>query len=67
MSGSATVPGALLTDMPGRTANEKLEDEIYQHTGIRGGREQLLYLIGFMVGAFDSPWTSFVVVPTPQE
>jgi hypothetical protein len=67
LSGSATVPDAFMTDVPGRTANEKLENEIYQHTGIRGESGKLLYLIGLMIGAFDCPWTSFVVVQTPQE
>ena len=67
LSGSATVPDAFMTDVPGRTANEKLENEIYQHTGIRGESEQLLYLIGYMIGAFDCLWTSFIVVQTPQE
>lgn len=64
IEGSATVPDAFLTDVPGKTAKEKLENEIYRHTGIRGESEQLLYLIGFMIGAFDCPWTSFVVVRT---
>ena len=67
LSGSATIPEAFMTDVPGRTANEKLENEIYQHTGIKGRSEQLLYLIGFMIGAFDCLGTSFKVVPTPQE
>lgn len=51
---SATVPDAFMTDVPGITANEKLENEIYQHTGIRGESDQLLYLIVTMIGGFDS-------------
>ena len=62
LRGSATVPDAFMTAVPGGTANEKLENEIYQHTGIRGESEQLLYLVGVMIGAFDCLWTSFVVV-----
>jgi hypothetical protein len=49
LQGSATVPGPFLTDVPGRTAKEKLENEIYQHTGLRGDSEQLLYLTGVMM------------------
>lgn len=35
LTGSATVPDAFMTDIPGKTAKEKLENEIYQHTGIK--------------------------------
>lgn len=51
-----------MEDVPGETAEEKLEIEIYRHTGIRGDSEQLLYLAGVMIGAFGYPWTSFAVV-----
>ena len=61
--GSTTIPDLFVTDVPGRTAKEKLEIEIYQHSGIRGDSEQLLYLAGVMIGAFGCPWTSFVVMP----
>jgi len=60
-TGRAEVPQGLLADGIGRTVEEKLENEIYQHTGIRGQNKQLLYLIGCMPGAFDCPWASFVV------
>lgn len=63
LQGSVTIPSSSMTDVPGRTAKEKLENEIYQHTGVKGDSEQLLYLAGIMIGAFDCPWTSFVVVP----
>jgi len=63
LRGSATVPNLFMTDIPGETAKEKLENEIYQHTGLRGNSEQLLYLIGVLIGAFDCLWTSFVVMP----
>ena len=62
MRGSATISDAFMTAVPGRTANEKLENEIYQHTGIRGESEQLSCLVGVMIGAFDCLWASFVVV-----
>ena len=55
------MPDSFLSDVPGTTAKEKLENEVYQHTGVRGDSEQLLYLAGVMIGAFDCPWTSFVV------
>ena len=42
-----------MTDVPGRTAKEKLENEIYQYTGIKGDGEKLLYLMGLMIRAFD--------------
>jgi hypothetical protein len=67
LSRSATVPDAFMTDIPGRTAKEKLENEIYQHTSIRGESKQLLYLVGFMIGAFDCPWASFGVVRTHHD
>lgn len=60
-TGRAEVPHGLLADGIGRTVEEKLENEIYQHTGLRGQSKQLLYLTGCMTGAFDCPWTSFVV------
>ncbi len=60
-TGQAIVPHGFLADGIGTRVEEKLENEIYQHTGIRGQSEQLLYLIGSMTGAFDCPWTSFVV------
>jgi hypothetical protein len=63
LQGSATVSDSFITDVPGRTAEKKLENEIYRHTDIRGDSKQLLYLAGVMIGAFDCPWTSFVVVP----
>ena len=62
-TGHAIVPDGFLADGIGTRVEEKLENEIYQHTGIRGQSEQLLYLIGSMTGAFDCPWTSFVVMP----
>ncbi|KAF2711205.1 hypothetical protein K504DRAFT_466228 [Pleomassaria siparia CBS 279.74] len=60
--GPTTVPDAFIADVPGNTVQEKLENMIYMHTGIRGESEQLWYLIGCMIKAFDTPWTSFVVV-----
>jgi len=51
----ATVSDIFITDVPGRTANEKLKNKIYQYTGIRGESEQLLYFIGFIIRAFDCP------------
>lgn len=59
--GSTTVPDEFMTTAPGATAQEKLENTIYMHTGIRGESAQLWYLIGSMIKAFDSPWMSFVV------
>jgi hypothetical protein len=53
-TGSATVPNRFLIDVPGTTVEEKLKNEMYQRTGIRGESKQLLYLIGSMIGAFDS-------------
>lgn len=67
LTGTTQIPGTFLTDTPGRTANEKLENEIYIHTGIKGQSEQLLYLIGVMIRAFETPRTAFVVVPTHQD
>ena len=61
LTGRAKVPGGLLADGVGRTVEEKFENEIYQHTSIRGQSEQLLYLIGSIIGAFNCVWTSFVV------
>lgn len=61
LTGSTTVPDEFMTTAPGATEKEKLENTIYMHTGIRGESAQLWYLIGFMIKAFDSPWTSFVV------
>lgn len=61
--GLASVPNGFLT-VPGETAEKKLKNEIYQHTGIKGESEQLICLIGFMNGAFDCPWTSFTVIKT---
>ncbi|MCJ1458364.1 hypothetical protein MMC28_008736 [Mycoblastus sanguinarius] len=66
-SGKAAVPQGFLADGMGRRVEEKIENEIYQHTGIRGQSEQLLYLIGFMSGAFDCPWTPFVVTREHQD
>ena len=66
-TGQVAVPCGFLADRIGRGAEEKLENEVYQHTGIRGQSEQLLYLIGFMNGAFDCPWTSFVVTRERQD
>ena len=62
---STTIPDSFMRDVPGDSAEEKLENEIYRNTGIRGQSEQLLYLSGVMIGAFCCPWTSFVVVPEP--
>ncbi|KAF7514237.1 hypothetical protein GJ744_000007 [Endocarpon pusillum] len=67
LTGSATVPDAFMRDVPGRTAKDKLKNEIYQHTGISEESEHLLYLVRSMVGAFGFPWTSFVVVRTHQD
>lgn len=66
-TGQAAIPNGFLADGIGRRVEEKLENEVYQHTGIRGQSEQLLYLIGFMNGAFDCPWTSFVVTREHQD
>jgi hypothetical protein len=66
LTGSPILPDAFMTDVPGRTAREKLENEIYRHTGIRGESEQLLNLVGVMSGAFSGPWP-FVVAPTHQD
>lgn len=66
LRGTTQIPGTFMTDAPGRTANKKLENEIYVHTGMRGRSEQLLYLIGVMIGAFDKLWMSSVVTPTKQ-
>jgi hypothetical protein len=60
--GSVTIPESVMINTPGSTARQKLEYAIYQRTGLHGDSKQLLYLIGFMIGAFDCPWTSFVVV-----
>lgn len=60
LSGSTTVPDEFITTTPGTTGQEKLENTIYMHTGIRGDSAQLLYLIAFMIRAFDYPWMSFV-------
>lgn len=65
--GETQIPEAFITDTPGRTANEKVENEIYIRTGIKGQSEQLLHLIGVMIRAFDYFWTSFVVVPMRQD
>ena len=62
LSGQAEIPSQFLRDVPGETAEEKLENEIYRHTGIRGKSEKLLYLVSCMTGAFDCPRTSFVVI-----
>lgn len=66
-TGQAALPQGFLADGIGRRVEEKLENEVYQHTGIRGQSEQLLYLIGCMNGAFDCPWTSFVVTREHQD
>lgn len=52
-TGRAEVPYGLLADGIGDTVEEKLENEIYQHTGIKGQSMQLLCLIGCMTCAFD--------------
>ena len=57
LTGSVTVHNTFLTDTPGNTVKQKLENEIYQHTDIRGKGEQLLYLVGSMLGVFGSIWT----------
>ena len=55
--GRAKIPHGFLADGVGRTVEEKLENEIYQHTGIRGQHsEQLLCLIGSLNGAIDRLW-----------
>lgn len=61
LRGFAVVPPEFVRDVPGRTPNEKLENEIYQNTGIRGQSEKLFYLVGKMVGAFGIPGISVVV------
>ena len=67
LSESTTISDAFMTNVSERTINEKLENKIYQHTDIRGKSEQLLYLIKYMIEAFDYLWTSFVVVQTSQK
>ncbi len=64
LTGLAVIPDAFMRDVPGKTATEKLENEIFEGTGIRGKSEQLLHLVQSMTGAFDSVWPSFVVVRT---
>jgi hypothetical protein len=62
LAGSVTIPDTFMLNTPGKTAKKKLQFEIYQRTGVDGDSKQLLYLIGFMIGAFDCWWTSFEVV-----
>lgn len=60
--GRAELPKGFLADGVGGTVEEKLENEIYQHTGIKGHSDQLVYLIGSLNGAIiGCPWTSAVV------
>lgn len=42
-------------DGVGATVEEKLENEIYQHTGIMGQSKQLLHLIACMNGCIRLP------------
>lgn len=62
LESSTTIPDAFMIAASGKTAQEKLENMIYMYTGIRGESEQLWYLMGFMIKAFDCPWTSFMVL-----
>ncbi|KAI4164367.1 MAG: hypothetical protein LQ342_002014 [Letrouitia transgressa] len=56
LQGSITVPDSFMTDIPGRTAKEKLENEIYRNTDIRGDSEQMRYLAEVLAGASRLPW-----------
>ena len=43
------IPSSFMVDVPGETAEEKLHNEVYRHTGIQGISEQLSHLVFVMM------------------